>query len=152
MTAPTKPDQTRPAPTVTDIRPAGEDHAVITLDTPRGSTGYRRTPCHTCPWRVDATGAFPAEAFRHSAGTSYDCATVQFACHASGTARPRTCAGYLLNGSTHNLAARMSLARGDVDLSRVSDGGHDLHASYRAMAEANGVDPDDPVLTPCRDA
>lgn len=28
-----------------------------------------------CPWRVDATGEFPADAFRHSAETAYDMAT-----------------------------------------------------------------------------
>lgn len=33
----------------------------------------------------------------------------------------------------------------------VSDGGHALHENYKAMAEANGVDPSDPVLAPCRD-
>ena len=33
----------------------------------------------------------------------------------------------------------------------VDDGGHELHESYRAMAIANGVSPDDPVLAQCRD-
>jgi hypothetical protein len=32
----------------------------------------------------------------------------------------------------------------------VHDGGHDLHDSYRDMAVANGVDPDDPALGRCR--
>jgi hypothetical protein len=33
----------------------------------------------------------------------------------------------------------------------VEDGGHELHESYRAMAIANGVAADDPVLAACRD-
>lgn len=33
----------------------------------------------------------------------------------------------------------------------VHDGGHELHDSYRAMAEANGVPHDDPVLKDCRE-
>ena len=62
---------------ITDIRPAGDDHQVVTVtsDTPHG---YRRKPCSTCPWRVDAVGEFPAEAFRHSANTAYDMADKQF--------------------------------------------------------------------------
>ncbi|WP_455289311.1 DUF6283 family protein [Cupriavidus necator] len=48
-----------------------------------GKGGYRRKPCGKCPWRVDATGELPAEAFRHSAETAYDMATHTFACHSS---------------------------------------------------------------------
>jgi hypothetical protein len=33
----------------------------------------------------------------------------------------------------------------------VTDGGHVLHANYRAMAIANGVKADDPALSYCRD-
>ena len=33
----------------------------------------------------------------------------------------------------------------------VGDGGHALHANYRAMAVANGVPPGDPALAKCRD-
>jgi hypothetical protein len=36
-------------------------------------------------------------------------------------------------------------------LDDVSDGGHRLYDNYRSMAVANGVDPDDPILAPCRD-
>lgn len=35
-------------------------------------------------------------------------------------------------------------------LHHVYHGGHELHASYRAMAIANGVSPSDPILAPCR--
>ena len=36
-------------------------------------------------------------------------------------------------------------------VARLVDGGHELHENYRAMAIANGVAPDDPVLGACRD-
>ena len=115
-----------------------------------GVGSYRRQPCETCPWRLDATGEFPAEAFRHSAPTAYDMATEQFACHASGTEKPATCAGFLLRGAAHNFAVRLKLMQGKLDLDAVSDGGVELFGSYREMAEANGVAPGDPVLAKCR--
>jgi len=31
----------------------------------------------------------------------------------------------------------------------LNDGGHDLFSSYREMAIANGVSPDDPALNDC---
>lgn len=135
---------------ITDIRPAGQDHQVVTVtsDTPMG---YRRKPCSNCPWRVDAIGQFPAEAFRHSANTAYDMAGSEFACHQSGQEKPATCAGFLLRGSAHNLATRMKAMRGRIDFNSISDDGVELFNSYRAMAEANGVSPDDPVLSRCRD-
>ncbi|MBZ9751788.1 DUF6283 family protein [Deinococcus sp. HMF7604] len=132
---------------VTNIRPAGPDHQVVEVHG-RARHPHRPSPCRTCPWRVDATGEFPAEAFRHSAPTAYDMSDRVFACHVAGAARPRPCAGFLLRGADHNLAARLMHLRGDVG--PLSDGGHALHDSYRAMAVANGVDPDDPVLVPCR--
>lgn len=131
---------------VTRRRLAGEDHAVVTVE--GGGDAYRREPCPTCPWRLDATGEFPADAFKLSAHTAYDMAAAMFACHSSGAAKPATCAGFLVAGADHNLSARLGHCRG---LYRdVTDGGHELHPSYRAMAVANGVDPADPVLAPCR--
>ncbi|WP_074921837.1 MULTISPECIES: DUF6283 family protein [Delftia] len=137
---------------ITRILPAGlnergENHQVVTVTGGGGS--YRRTPCENCPWRVDAVGEFPPEAFRHSARTAYDMAQESFACHASGSAKPSTCAGFLLRGAAHNLGIRLKQMRGDcLD---VRDGGHELHKNYRAMAIANGVPADDPVLAACRD-
>lgn len=72
-----------------------------------------------------------------------------FGCHVSGVTKPATCAGFILRGATHNLSARLHWGRGEW--TGVHDGGHALHESYRAMAVANGVEPDDPVLAPCRD-
>jgi hypothetical protein len=144
---------------VTRSRPAGPDHEVLSVE--GVGEAYRRRPCGGevstperpgCPWRVDAVGRFPAEAFAHSATTAYDLSDRVFACHESGAARPATCAGFLLRGADHNLAVRVRAARGRLDLAQVHDGGHELHHDYRAMAEANGVHPDDPRLAPCRDA
>lgn len=137
---------------ITNVRPAGlndrgEDHQVITVT--GGSGSYRRTPCPNCPWRVDAVGEFPVEAFKHSASTAYDMAKETFGCHASGSDKPATCAGFLLRGADHNLSMRLRWMRGDCQ--DVNDGGHKLHENYRAMAIANGVPADDPALAPCRD-
>ena len=132
---------------VTQVRPAGDQHQVVTVTGGRGL--YRRKPCATCPWRVDATGTFPAEAFRHSAGTAYDMSTHTFACHESGTAKPAVCAGFLLRAH-HNMAVRLGAINGKYALDEIEEGDAALFEDYRAMAIANGVDPDDPAIQPCR--
>lgn len=133
---------------IVNVRPADDFNQVVTVV--GGKPGmYRRKPCAKCPWRVDATGEFPAEAFRHSAPTSYDMAETTFGCHASGAKKPATCAGFLLRGAGHNISIRLAYIMGNIGQD-VRDGGHKLHASYRAMAEANGVPTDDPALTRCR--
>jgi hypothetical protein len=134
---------------ITDIRPAGTYHQVVTVVSEKPN-GYRRKPCSTCPWRVDAVGEFPAEAFRHSANTAYDMSDYEFGCHESGKEKPATCAGYLLRGAAHNLTTRIKVITGKVNPQAVSDDGLKLFESYREMAEANGIPPDDPILAPCR--
>lgn len=133
---------------VTNIRPAGPFDQVVTVTGSHGS--YRKTPCHGCPWAKANDGSFPAEAFSHSANTAYDMAEKRFGCHESGTRRPATCAGFLLRGADHNLAVRLDILRGRIDLSKVREGGRELHESYAAMAIANGVHEDAPELQPCR--
>lgn len=71
-----------------------------------------------------------------------------FACHQVGADKPAVCAGFMLQAH-HNLALRLGYSSGRYGMD-VTDGGHDLHEDYRAMAIANGVDPDDPALRPCR--
>lgn len=111
-----------------------------------GGRAFQTRPCSTCPWRLDApTGVFPPEVFRHSARTTYDLADSVFACHISGSEHPKTCAGFLMRGADHNLAVRMSR----TDYSSVHSD-VPLYDSYRDMAIANGVHPDDPALAPCR--
>lgn len=137
---------------IIDTRQAGDDHQVVTVLSPADTSSlqrYRREPCAKCPWRTDAVGEFPAAAFRHSARTAYDMAETTFACHDSGTRKPAMCAGFLLRGADHNLSVRLGYITDRIKAD-VCDGGHDLFESYRAMAVANGVDPDDPILAPCR--
>lgn len=134
---------------VLQVRPAGDNHQVIQVSSRDG--GYCKKPCANCPWRKDAVGEFPAEAFKHSAYTAYDMATSTFACHTAGKDNPKMCAGFILHGSMHNLTFRLKLRKTRSMFRDVSDGGHELFTSYREMAIANGVDPDDPVLAPCRD-
>lgn len=140
---------TRRSAKVLAVTPAGPDHQVVTVAR-HGDAIYRRSPCPTCPWRLDMDGEFPPEAFLASAHTAYDMSDRMFACHASGSMKPSTCAGFLLQGSEHNLAARLLRMQGGIK-DDVSDGGHVLHRSYRAMAVANGVAPDHPRLSQCRD-
>lgn len=133
---------------VLQVRPAGDDHQVVSVQ--GESKAYRRKPCVTCPWRRSAVGEFPAEAFVHSASTSYDQATNMFACHESGVEKPATCAGFLLRGSDHNIGARIKRIQGQIG-NDVTDDGADLFDSYRQMAIANGVEPNHPALAKCRD-
>jgi hypothetical protein len=134
---------------VVAINPAGPDHQVVTVEGGNGT--YRRMVCEECPWRIDQTGKFPPEAFRHSANTAYDQSMHQFACHMRGSVKPATCAGFLLRGATHNIAFRLAVATGKINPNELRET-VPLHPSYRAMAEANGVQPDDPTLQRCRDA
>ncbi|MFI6469902.1 DUF6283 family protein [Streptomyces sp. NPDC050516] len=139
---------------VVSQRPADEVWGVTSVQTSRQRPSFRRKPCDggaagddlPCPWLRDApAGAFPAEAYRLSAPTAYDLSTHIFACHSSGADQPQACAGFLLRGAGDNLAVRMW----GVDLSEVTSE-EELYDSYREMAIANGVDPDDPAIRPCR--
>jgi hypothetical protein len=129
---------------ITKATPADENYQVVTIK--GGDRKFMKKPCLDCPWKKSAVGVFPAEAFRISAHTSYDMDQHSFGCHSAGSERPKTCAGFLLNGSYHNLGVRLRLMTGDYDLSLVSDGGHELFENYKAMAIANGVSPDDDCL------
>lgn len=130
---------------------AGDGEFAVSTVVSSGGHAHRTRPCSNCPWRVDApVGAFPAEAYRHSARTAYDMAQTTFGCHNSTTEKPATCAGFLLRGADHNLTVRLAVMQGHIDQRRLSDDGVELYEDYRAMAEANGVKPDDPVLIPCR--
>jgi hypothetical protein len=127
---------------------ADENNAVLSVAGDQGA--HRVKPCGGCPWRVDQAGAFPAQAFRISAPTAYDAAFEMFGCHESGANAPATCAGFLLRNADHNIGARIATSQGRIRWEAIHDGGHVLHDSYRAMAIANGVDPEDPALKKCR--
>jgi hypothetical protein len=129
----------------------GNLYGVTTITSKGGAgEGYRRQVCATCPWRKDAeVGRFPAQAYRESAPTCYDAAMSTFACHESGKESPQTCAGFLLANSDNNIGVRIGEFKGTVDRSKVKPS-VPLYDSYRDMAIANGVEPDDPVIAPCR--
>lgn len=130
--------------TTLGVTPVNTEFQVVTVQS--DSMRYMKKPCRQCPWKKSSTGIFPAQAFRISAITSYDMATHVFGCHSSKPEKPTLCAGGLLRGSTHNLSVRLMQIRGAVDLTSVSDGGHQLYDNYRQMAIANGVKEDDPCL------
>lgn len=128
------------------IHPAGPDHQVVTITGAKGT--HRRSPCEECPWRRDAPiGAFPPEAYRHSANTAYDMSSHIFSCHMTGAEKPATCAGFLLRGAEHNFSVRMARSDGRcLDMSSDAP----LYDNYREMATANGVPADDAALARCR--
>jgi hypothetical protein len=135
-------------------RPAGRHHQVLSIE--GGGHSYRREPCATCPWRKDAVGEFPAEAFLHSADTGTDGAHFNsdamhtFACHESGSERPATCAGYILRGADA-ISWRIARAFGKFDPSKVlHDTGVALFDNYYDMAVANGVSSDNPKILKCK--
>ncbi len=68
----------------------------------------------------------------------------------SGSEKPATCAGFLLRGATHNIGFRLAVATGKIDPNELRET-VPLYRSYRAMAEANGVQPNDHTLERCRD-
>jgi hypothetical protein len=136
-------------PRITRATPADDNNQVVRVE--GASWRFQPVPCAQCPWRRDQDGSFPAAAFRISAPTAYDMAQETFGCHMTGVSAPAACAGFLLSsGAQHNLTVRLKLAGRLFGWAQVSDGGHCLHPSYRSMAEANGVDPDDPALRPTR--
>jgi hypothetical protein len=111
-----------------------------------------KEPCSECPWRTDVeTGRFPPENYRRLASTAYDMAMKIFTCHKSAGDHPVVCAGFLARGADHNLSVRFHKSKGTIDYMNPTDGGRPLYRGFREMAIANGVDPDDPVLVPCRD-
>lgn len=140
--------------TIIDTRTADQDHEVVSIEVGGGGKAvHRKTPCPECPWRRDAPiGAFPAEAFRISAGTAHDLADRVFGCHMSGSKQPATCAGFLLRGAEHNLTVRMNIFANAYDPTTVDDGELELYDGYRSMAIANGVMADDPAIAKCRGA
>jgi hypothetical protein len=131
------------------VRPAGDGKwGVVTIE--RRGTDYRTKPCSGCPWRVDAPlNAFPPQVFQDSARTTYDMATHTFGCHSSSRSAPQTCAGFLLRGASDNLTVRLAVVSGRIDPDSIGSP-VELYSDYRAMAIANGVDPGDAALAPCR--
>lgn len=140
---------------VKERRMAGEEHAVITVE--GGGGQYRRRPCEDCPWRKDAVGKFPPEAFRLSANTGTRSEHLMvakdnwhhtFGCHQTGPDKPVTCAGYIIKGYDA-IGWRVAVSRRKFDPDKVRTN-VPLFEGYYEMAVANGVPPDDPTLEVCR--
>lgn len=144
-------DMSKRTSEIIKVTPADWNHQVVTV-VKRGTEtlAHRKIPCKDCPWRKDAVGEFPPEAFRISAKTAYDMSLETFGCHSSGSKKPATCAGFLLRGADHNLSVRLAYVTGRLT-EDFDAGGNELFDNYRTMAIANGVDPDDPILAKCRD-
>ena len=117
-----------------------------------GKRRVRKKPCLTCPWRKDAhIGRFPANAYRSSAATAYDASLTTFSCHEAGTEKSATCAGFVLANSIHNMALRIDAMKGRFNPREIQNPDDvELYDSYRDMAIANGVDPNDARIGPCR--
>ncbi|MFJ4741340.1 DUF6283 family protein [Streptomyces sp. NPDC088775] len=136
--------------TVTQQRPADSVWGVTSVDY-QGLPVAQRSPCagtERCPWRRDAVpGAFPAEAFRLSAPTSYPDSDRRFGCHSSSAEAPRVCAGWLLRGASGNQQVLKLLKAGVIE-APVLPAGVELYEDYVEMAVANGVAGEDPALAP----
>jgi hypothetical protein len=138
---------------VTATHPAGDGFAVLTVTRDADEFRHCRAVCAECPWRKDRpAGVFPPEAFRLSAGTCEDIATTVFACHMTPSARPASCAGFLLSDdAAHNLALRLHIVAGRFHPRAVkADPAVPTYSTYSDMAVANGVDPGDPALRATR--
>lgn len=137
--------------TVGETRVCSAEYGVTSLSTSGGKRHmHRRVPCEQCPFRMDVpTGVFPAQAFRESAPTAYDGSMKTFACHMSGLDAV-TCAGFLHRHDVNNTAVRISRATDRLPAEEIGDGGFPIYPTYREMAIANGVAPDDPCLEEIR--
>lgn len=135
-------------PCITGVTPAGDGiHGVVTVV--NGKSQHQHKPCIGCPWRKENVGNFPSGAFRISANTSYDMAGHTFACHMRGADNPSTCAGFLLSKSADdNMSVRIERSKRQ-GLEEVDGDGCDLFDTYRKMAIANGVAPNDGTLRGC---
>lgn len=124
----------------------GQEAAVAARCGGEAMIPYAKIPCAECPWRRDVPpGKFPPERYVALAHTAYDMAVTVFACHMSHDDHAFACAGFLLRAGGHNLIVRLS-QQAFADLRSP----YPLYGDYRALAVANGVDPDHPSLRPCR--
>jgi hypothetical protein len=110
--------------------------------------GMRRT-CPECPWLLSsAPGKFPPERYIDLADTCKPGGIPRalFACHMTPEENTRACAGMMIVcGDDAPNMLRLLWARRLIDPSNVEASGP-LYPSYRAMAAANGCDPNDPAF------
>jgi hypothetical protein len=133
---------TRRKSEVVGVHPCDANHQVLTVHSSgEGPLVHRMEVCAECPWRKDAPlGAFPVEAYLHSSRTAEDMAQTMFSCHMSGSAKPATCAGYLLSiNAAHSLLLRLAAMQGRYNPLMVKRT-VPTYENYYDMAVANGVD------------
>lgn len=139
--------------TIKGTKIASDEYGVTSIETSGGRKHVaRKTPCEQCPWREDVpTGVFPAECIPAQRTHRLRCRHVHVRLpHGGRAASGHMCAGFLLRHGAHNLSVRIALSGERIDLDKISDGGFPIYETYRDMAVANGVDPDDLVLKPVR--
>lgn len=105
------------------------------------------TPCPTCPWRKSSTvgGAdiegFEIEKMRNLVNTAPPKGSDQdgfysvMACHHSEPGKEYACAGYLAQHGEQNIAVRLMVHMGHVDLLKVQKNceGIDLYGNFHEM-------------------
>lgn len=102
-----------------------------------------RTPCPSCPWRVDQTAqdipAFVldlaenlAETCPDDRGYGPDFGTPQFACHQSREGAEIVCAGWLAQQGHRHPVVRMQVLAGQIPVEALERGADwpDLHESF----------------------
>lgn len=103
-----------------------------------------RTPCGSCPYRIDAPlGLWDEQHFRDLERNDADeIFGAIYGCHATRKrGEPSVCAGWLLDQIRRGIPSiqmRLALARDRrLDLEELSDGGHVLYDSIADMVAAN---------------
>lgn len=101
--------------------------------------------CSECPFLLASRlGKFPASRYLELADTCKPGLVASiFACHMSGEGKERACAGMLKVCGWDSNMVRLAALTGRVDLEAIEATGP-LYVSYRALAIANGCDPEAP--------
>jgi Family of unknown function (DUF6283) len=102
--------------------------------------------CPECPFRMESRlGKFPPERYLQLADTVRPGGWpgAVFACHMTPEGQERACAGMLLVCGADSNRIRMAIITERLDMSKIETNG-ELYPTYRAMAVANGCDPDAP--------
>jgi hypothetical protein len=109
------------------------------------SRAFAPEPCGSCPYRRDVVvGTWHADEFENL--LAHDADPIRgavFGCHRFRMRRDTAdvCAGWFLDQQRRgfpSIQLRVAIMRAD-DEPRVTDGGHPLYLSVKAMCRANGV-------------
>jgi hypothetical protein len=102
-----------------------------------------KSTCAECPWLLTSKpGKFPPERYLELADTCKPGGLHGlFACHMTPDGGERACAGMLTVCGMDSNRVRLAMIEGRFDPRTVKATGP-LYPNYRAMAEANGCDPE----------